>query len=46
MGDKIATGKVHLLDNIGKEGIHHIDFKRGEAVEPGVEVVHLVHDIF
>lgn len=32
VGDKIATAKVHLLDNIGKDGIQHIDFKRGDIM--------------
>jgi len=32
VGDKIATATVHLLDNIGKDGIQHIEFKRGDIM--------------
>jgi len=32
VGDKIATAKVHLLDNLGKDGIQHINFQSGDVL--------------
>ena len=32
VGDKIATGKVHLLNGLKKEDIHRIDFKPGDVM--------------
>jgi pyruvate,water dikinase len=32
VGDKIATGKVHLIKNMDKDGIHHLDFKPGDIL--------------
>lgn len=32
VGDKIATGKVHLLSGADKEAIHHIQFNKGDIM--------------
>lgn len=32
VGDKIASGKVHLLNGLDKDGIHSIDFKKGDIM--------------
>jgi pyruvate,water dikinase len=32
VGDKIATGKVHLLSGADKDAIHHINFKQGDIM--------------
>jgi len=32
VGDKIASGRVHLLTGVDKDAIHHIDFKKGDIM--------------
>jgi pyruvate,water dikinase len=32
VGDKIASGKVHLLEGLDKTGIHSIDFQEGDIM--------------
>ncbi|WP_114940640.1 phosphoenolpyruvate synthase [Mucilaginibacter endophyticus] len=32
VGDKIATGKVHLLEGLDRAGIQHINFKEGDIM--------------